>query len=52
MSLISNPRTFNYLIIGLFLCAAMRWGCAGNWKQVAYWLAAAVLNIATLPGKN
>jgi len=46
---LSNPRAFNYLIIGLFVCAAIRWALAKNWWQVAYWLAAAVINIATLP---
>lgn len=49
MTWLANPRAFNYLIIGLFLCAAIRWGCFGNWKQVIYWIAAAALNIATIP---
>jgi len=50
MTWLSSPRAFNFVIIGLFICAAARWAWAGNWSQVAYWLAAAVLNIATLPG--
>jgi len=48
--MISDPRIFNFAIIAMFLAAAIRWACAGNWAQVAYWIAAAVLNIATLPG--
>lgn len=36
MNMLSDPRLFNYLIIGLFLCAALRWACVGNWWQVSY----------------
>jgi hypothetical protein len=46
----SDPRIFNFMIIAMFLIAAIRWAFAGNWSQTAYWCAAAVLNIATLPG--
>jgi hypothetical protein len=49
MNPFTSPRAFNLLIIALFICAAIRWACAGNWSQFWYWLAAAVLNIAVMP---
>ncbi len=50
MTILQDPRIFNFLIIVMFLGAAIRWAWAGNYSQVAYWIAAAVLNVATLPG--
>jgi hypothetical protein len=42
----SDPRIVNYVIIGLFAVAAVRWSFAGNWWQALYWAAAGVLNVA------
>lgn len=38
-----EPVVFNWVIIGMFLLAAVRWGFAGVWVQVLYWLASAAL---------
>ena len=46
MSLLLDPRLFNWLIVGMFCIAAVRWAFAGNMPQTTYWIAAAVLNIA------
>lgn len=48
MQLLTDPRAFSILIIVLFVLAAIRWACAGNWPQAVYWAAGAVLNIAVL----
>jgi len=45
MTWLTRPEAFNVLIIVLFICAAIRWGFAGNWPQCGYWLSAALLNI-------
>lgn len=41
-----NPIIINYAIILLFIVAAICWAIAGNWLQVLYWLAGAMLNVA------
>jgi hypothetical protein len=46
MRFLRDPALFNYLIIGLFFCAAIRWGIARNWPQVAYWLSSIAITIA------
>jgi Flp pilus assembly protein protease CpaA len=48
MTWLFDPRIFNWLIIAMFVAAAIRWAFAGNWPQTGYWLAAAALNIAVL----
>jgi hypothetical protein len=50
MNFLHDPRIFNFAIIAMFIGAAIRWAFVGNWSQVSYWCAAAVLNVATLPG--
>jgi hypothetical protein len=46
MRALLDPKLFNYLVIALFVLAALRWGFARNWMQVAYWIGAIVLNVA------
>jgi hypothetical protein len=46
MKWLLDPKLFNYLIIALFALAAIRWGIARNWPQVAYWIGAIILNLA------
>lgn len=48
MTWLFNPGLFNWIIIGIFIAAAIRWACAGNWPQTVYWIAGAVLNVAVL----
>lgn len=45
---LADPRAFSLLIIVLFVLAAIRWACAGNWPQAVYWASGAVLNVAVL----
>jgi hypothetical protein len=45
MTIFTDPRAFNILIIVMFLAASIRWACAGGWMQAGYWLSAAVLNV-------
>lgn len=45
---LTDPRFFSLLIIALFILAAIRWACAGNWPQAVYWISGAVLNCAVL----
>lgn len=35
-----DPRAFNFLIMTLYACSALRWACAGKWWDAAYWLSA------------
>lgn len=48
MNILTNPAVFNWLIIAMFIAAAIRWACAGNLPQTVYWIAGACLNIAVL----
>ena len=43
-----HPKTFNWLLIALYIAAAVRWGFAGDWKQVWYFVGATILNVAVL----
>lgn len=40
MSILSDPRAFNFLIMALYACASIRWACAGKWADMCYWLSA------------
>ena len=46
MSLLTDPRLFNYVLMGLYACAAVRWALHENWWQTQYWLAALWINLA------
>ena len=35
-----DPRAFNFLIMTLYACSALRWACAGKWCDAAYWVSA------------
>ena len=52
MNLLLDPKIFNYVIIGMFVAAAVRWAYAGNMPQAGYWASAALLNVfVTIGGK-
>nr|DAZ26051.1 MAG TPA: hypothetical protein [Caudoviricetes sp.] len=34
------------ILIVIQICAAVPYGLSGNWRQMVYWIAAAVLNAA------
>jgi hypothetical protein len=40
MSILLDPKVFNYLIMSLYLVNSIRWGVHGNWADVSYWLSA------------
>jgi hypothetical protein len=40
MNLITDPKAFNYLIMGLYLLNSLRWLVHGNYADVSYWLSA------------
>jgi hypothetical protein len=40
VSVVRDPRFFNYLIMTLYVLNAARWACAGKWADCAYWASA------------
>lgn len=40
MTIIFDPKIFNYVIMGLYIANSMRWGLHGSWADVCYWLSA------------
>ena len=48
MRFLINPNLFAWIVIALFVASAIRWVVERNWVQVAYWGAAAILNLAVL----
>ena len=45
-SLLSDPRLFNYAVMALFACAAIRWAFARQWLDALYWSASVALTVA------
>ena len=39
-SRVSDPKIFNYVIMTLYALNSVRWGFAGKWADVCYWLSA------------
>lgn len=50
MKSLSDPHLFNYLILAMFVLAALRWTWAGNWGQALYWYSSATLTVAVTWG--
>jgi hypothetical protein len=40
LSLLFDPKFFNYLIMILYILNAGRWAFQGNWADMFYWLSA------------
>ncbi len=40
MSLLNDPRAFNFLIMALYALSATRWAIAGRYADMCYWLSA------------
>ena len=40
MSILLDPKLFNYLIMSLYVINATRWACEGKWADMCYWLSA------------
>jgi hypothetical protein len=52
MRLLSDPRVFNYLIMTLYAFSAIRWGYAGRWADMCYWLSALAITATVTFGYN
>lgn len=52
MSVFSDPRLFNYLIMALYLINAIRWAFHGSWADVSYWLSALAITATVTFGYN
>jgi hypothetical protein len=37
MSLLFDPKVFNYVIMGLYAANMLRWAVHGGWVDCAYW---------------
>jgi hypothetical protein len=40
MTLLLDPRLFNYVIMTLYILNALRWAVHGSWADMSYWLSA------------
>jgi len=40
LSILLDPRAFNFLIMALYVANATRWAIHGSWADVSYWLSA------------
>lgn len=50
MTLLSDPKIFNYVILILFLCSTVRWIVAGSWGDALYWFSSFLINVAVTWG--
>jgi len=40
MSILFDPKVFNYVIMALYIATSARWAFARSWGDAAYWLCA------------
>lgn len=33
-----DPKVFNYFILTVYAMTALRWGLAGKWADMSYWI--------------
>lgn len=52
MSALLDPRFFNFLIMGLYGFAVLRWAIAANFWAAGYWACALGLTIIITFGKT
>lgn len=45
-----DPKVFNYLIVLLYACSAIRWAIEGKWVDVLYWVSAIGITLAVTFG--
>lgn len=50
MSLLLDPRIFNFIIIGLYCLNALRWGINHSWADMCYWLSALAITLTVTFG--
>ncbi len=44
ITILKDPRTFNWFVVAIYTLAMIRWLVARNWPQVLYWLGAIIIN--------
>lgn len=49
-ALLGDPRLFNVIIMALYASAAIRWGWAGRWADMCYWLSALAITLTVTFG--
>lgn len=52
MSILFDPKIFNYVIMTLYGLNAGRWAFQGNWTDVCYWLSALGITATVTWGYN
>jgi hypothetical protein len=40
MTVLLDPKIFNYIIMGLYILNSGRWALAGQWADFSYWMCA------------
>lgn len=50
MTLLTDPRIFNYVIISLYGANVIRWSLHGSWADAAYWAGALWITLAVTFG--
>lgn len=50
LTLLADPKAFNYLIMCLYVVNAVRWAYAGFYGDVWYWISAASITAAVTWG--
>jgi hypothetical protein len=40
VSILLDPKIFNYVIMGLYGTNVLRWSAQGSWADACYWLCA------------
>lgn len=50
MKWLSDPRLFNFIIIGLYALNAGRWAWAGKYADMCYWLSALAITLTVTFG--
>lgn len=46
----SDPKIFNYIIISLYACSAIRFAIANYWADMFYWLSALAITLTVTFG--
>jgi hypothetical protein len=50
MSILLDPRVFNFVIIGLYCANAVRWAVHHSWADMFYWLSALAITLTVTFG--
>lgn len=52
IDILFNPKTFNYIIMTLYVLASVRWGVAGRYADMCYWASAFCITATVTFGYN